>query len=640
LGGAQAIHAVVDRVSDKLIVWKTTFDGDGWWRKVPLRRRQAKSSTILRELFRELWKAVFVEKLRPNGPDASQVVSWLQKSLSGFPENLQSTMFDGELEVAEDLIVLARRGKELATELYHLSDDLPANMDEILNVGKSIASIDRQIDDSTISHEIWRPLLMLTQFGRQNLPSGNLTQQAESTIRLFEQLEKRASWTIDLFRKTIELMEKNIKKKSDWITPPSHKSTRQKPQVKNGTSNGVIPGTNGFSRLRRKRFQGEKVTVIFLMSNYFIQSELAAAYEGLGHRVIRISFENNPEFIHQLLEASVNADLLITINHLGFDQFGELASLLHKIELPYVSWYVDRPGFILLNHEMGDREHAFIFTWERNTMAEISRYGFEHVHFLPLASDTNRFKPGKDEGNGRVRWVANSMVVPSRKWQGLAGIQEGMDSLFDRAVSLQKSGRIESLAALSTAARAQGINIDDWDKQRELTYASAIALTATRELRKELATACFSSDLHIYGDKYWEHLIQNLRYQGEVKYPDGLPGIYRFGIHLNATSFQMPSAVNQRVFDVPLCGGILITDDQEDLQELFDVDAECILYSSTEEAVERINYARNFPSQAHGTMEAAAKRILKEHTYIRRAEDILKVVKREYVGRKAVFQGG
>ena len=40
-------------------------------------------------------------------------------------------------------------------------------------------------------------------------------------------------------------------------------------------------------------------------------------------------------------------------------------------------------------------------------------------------------------------------------------------------------------------------------------------------------------------------------------------------ISVNATNLQMPSTVNQRLFDVPAAGGFLISDNQPEMAELF-----------------------------------------------------------------------
>ncbi|MBD3165010.1 glycosyltransferase, partial [bacterium] len=363
-------------------------------------------------------------------------------------------------------------------------------------------------------------------------------------------------------------------------------------------------------------------------------------FERLGHRVTRLRFENDPGFVRTLLTVSLDADLLVTINHLGFDQHGELAAILEQIKLPYVSWFVDRPGFILLGYPSGAGEMANLFTWERSTITEIRNYGFERVEFLPLATDPERFTPGEDLSRGALRWVANSMVSAAAEWREKAGVDHsGLFDLFERAVALQQAGRIEAVAALQTAAVAEGIDIAEWDEHRRLTFASAVALEATKRFRHALAFANAGNGLHLYGDEAWREVAPAIPYEGHVPYPQGLPGVYRGGLHLNCTSYQMPSSVNQRVFDIPMCGGILITDDQEDMHELFKASEECVLFDAPEEAAERATFLLENPEPGRQRMGKAWKRIQKEHTYDHRARTILRSVQKAF-GRVAILTEG
>lgn len=59
-------------------------------------------------------------------------------------------------------------------------------------------------------------------------------------------------------------------------------------------------------------------------------------------------------------------------------------------------------------------------------------------------------------------------------------------------------------------------------------------------------------------------------------------------INVNQTSLQMRDAVNQRVFDCPAAGGFVITDNQPDLHEYFDVTREMVTYDSLGELSDKV----------------------------------------------------
>ena len=89
----------------------------------------------------------------------------------------------------------------------------------------------------------------------------------------------------------------------------------------------------------------------------------------------------------------------------------------------------------------------------------------------------------------------------------------------------------------------------------------------------------------------------------------------------------MKGAVNQRVFDVPACGGFVLTDGQVQLAGLFEPGREVMQYADPEEIpglVERL--LADAPLRAKVTA-AARRRILAEHTYEHRLRELCRVMR-------------
>jgi spore maturation protein CgeB len=87
----------------------------------------------------------------------------------------------------------------------------------------------------------------------------------------------------------------------------------------------------------------------------------------------------------------------------------------------------------------------------------------------------------------------------------------------------------------------------------------------------------------------------------------------------------MPTAVNQRVFDIPLCDSFVINDHQPDLDGLFAPD-EVAVYKSKEELVSKIIYFRNHETERRAISQKARSRILSQHTYDHRIAEIRKIL--------------
>ena len=89
-------------------------------------------------------------------------------------------------------------------------------------------------------------------------------------------------------------------------------------------------------------------------------------------------------------------------------------------------------------------------------------------------------------------------------------------------------------------------------------------------------------------------------------------------MNINYTSFQMRTAVNQRVFDVPACGGFLLSDRQEDMERFFEVGREAVCFCCEEEAASLAAHYLANEGERKRIAEAGRRRVLAEHTYEKR----------------------
>ncbi len=109
-------------------------------------------------------------------------------------------------------------------------------------------------------------------------------------------------------------------------------------------------------------------------------------------------------------------------------------------------------------------------------------------------------------------------------------------------------------------------------------------------------------------------------------------------VGFNCTSRQMKGAVNQRVFDVPACGGFVLTDYREQMEALFEPGTEIIAYNDISEISPLLEkWLADDVGRAKVTA-AARKRIMAEHTYEHRLSALLeKCVK--HSGRNKIMSG-
>ena len=147
---------------------------------------------------------------------------------------------------------------------------------------------------------------------------------------------------------------------------------------------------------------------------------------------------------------------------------------------------------------------------------------------------------------------------------------------------------------------------------------------ATAKYRNGLLLSFDGPELTIYGDDHWPELMPRSKFSGYIRYGTALSQVYEEStINLNATSLQMSSAVNQRVFDVPASGGFILTDAQADALEHFESGNEIITYASDDELKDKANYYLKNESARLAVIKAAHSKVTSMHTYRHRLKQLV-----------------
>jgi spore maturation protein CgeB len=164
-----------------------------------------------------------------------------------------------------------------------------------------------------------------------------------------------------------------------------------------------------------------------------------------------------------------------------------------------------------------------------------------------------------------------------------------------------------------------------------LAFETLITWQSTLDYRLDCVRRLLPFAPLLVGDKGWHDLLAGetgWRHHPEVSYYDDLPGLYpRSKVNFNCISLQMKGAVNQRVFDVPACGGFLITDQRRQMEQLFEPGTEVIAYADPEEIPELVQRWLADPQARQRVAESARKRILAEHTYDHRLETLFQTMR-------------
>ena len=96
-------------------------------------------------------------------------------------------------------------------------------------------------------------------------------------------------------------------------------------------------------------------------------------------------------------------------------------------------------------------------------------------------------------------------------------------------------------------------------------------------------------------------------------------------IILNFLRKQNLGSHNMRTFEVPGCGGFLLTLRSEEQLEFFEEEKEIACFSTLEELQDKIKFYLPREELRHKIAEAAHMKVAQGHTYLDRAKRVLKV---------------
>ena len=401
------------------------------------------------------------------------------------------------------------------------------------------------------------------------------------------------------------------------------------------------------TRLRYEKFKSEELRILLVHSGYLLMGELINAIRLLGYRMDTIFLEKEAEvarneFVEDLLRTVMEfrPDFVLTINHMGFDREGIVTDLLTTLEIPFASWFVDSPMLIVRHYRRNISPYCAIFLWDSDYIKDIKELGFDKVHYLPLGSDPQTFTPmgiKKNSMSSRhiVSFVGNSMVgVVQERIQRLAIPQEQMDFIEELAIEYAKSGARNTGDILDLPQYAVRPLVKKMNNGRRLDFEALIMWKSTQLHRLGYVEMLEPFLPVVRGDKGWNKLLgRSFQIGPELSYYRELNSFYNASkINFNVTSTQMRNAVNQRVFDVPASGGFLLTDYKEQLEDLMHVGTEVVCYRDKEEIPELIRFYLGQDDLREKIAQRARKRVLAEHTYVHRLEELCRLMRDHFQG--------
>lgn len=416
---------------------------------------------------------------------------------------------------------------------------------------------------------------------------------------------------------------------------------------------GASQKFNFWEKAQYPKFKSSQTKLLLISSKYFLIGEIENACRSLGieYRHIKLQDEEiaQADFVKQLLEEIIafKPDALLTLNHLGIDREGVLMDLLNKLELPFISWFVDNPHLILYSYAGLTSPFLHIFTWDMDNIPSLNKNGFGNVYYLPLGTDADRFHPRNKQRpapaawNSTVSFVGNSMIDKVQKrWEASAVPQRFYQDFLKLAEDFIASPHKVAEEFLHAQAAEKFPQLfayyeNNLNTEEKLAFETGMTWEATRVYRLNCVRQILGFNPLLVGDNGWNVFLRQekrpWRWHCPIGYYDELPYFYPHStINFNCTSIQMKGASNQRILDVPAAGSFILTDYREQMEAMFDIGKEIICYKEQEEIPELVRYYLSHEKERENIIQKGRERVLKCHTWAHRVEHIVRTMKEYY----------
>ena len=320
-----------------------------------------------------------------------------------------------------------------------------------------------------------------------------------------------------------------------------------------------------------------------------------------------------------------------------------LAEFCHTQGVPLISWEID-PTNDTIGRVTTPTDKSHIFTYRSAQVAAFCKAGFENVSYLPLATNPNvRHLLSLDENDIKHYGAELCFVGASMQDQAAKSREAFFSGYKQRAGNHHKAdsnkieNRLESLLTEQredfSTYRIPELIAKYMPELRELwpvtegdvSPAMLIAEITATEKRQEYIRSLGKHGIVVWGDSNWKTLEPDgIHYMGSARHKTELTKIYcATHINIDVGRIYQPDIVPMRIFDILSCGGFVLAEYNNALEELFDIGSEIDSYSSSEELQNKVDYYLNHPETVQKIARQGMERVHKDHTISSRVRHML-----------------
>ncbi len=386
--------------------------------------------------------------------------------------------------------------------------------------------------------------------------------------------------------------------------------------------------------------------IVFYRYNSICEPDMIAAFKSAGLTVIEITEEIDDKDISnsrraELLEKAIveNSPLFVY----GINYYPIIAEVCQIKNVMYLSQTVDSPILSLFDKSLCNKTNR-VFLFDRAQYEMYSQYNKDGVFHLPLASAVWRFdkviqtidSEDRNKFSCDISFVGstyrekdplfNLKGLSEQSWSRIEellenctfkyGSYEAPNLLNDELVNIIKKAAGEEFPRFNGPAK---------DTDRYVVshkYIGSHLAVMERERTLNSLAEHFSVDLYTRSET---DALKGVRVHPGIRTLDEMPKVFNLSkINLNITMRPIEKGLPLRCFDILGCGGFLMTNYQEEVEDMFVIGEDLECYSSIEELIDKCDYYLTHEEERAVVARRGYERVKASHTHIHRMNEMLK----------------
>lgn len=393
--------------------------------------------------------------------------------------------------------------------------------------------------------------------------------------------------------------------------------------------------------------------VIFYRYGSVYEPDMLAAFKQAGLDVVEIDREIADKDITdqeriRIMNSAIEEHEPVFVY--GVNYYPAISEVCRIYNVIYISQTVDSPVFTLFDKSTQNQTNR-ILLFDRAQYDLFSGFNKNGIIHLPLASATDRFDKvvstinddDRRKYSGDIAFVGSTYREkdPYLKLSGLSDYTKGyVEALIEAALKIYGYYPVKDALedrVISDIKKAAGNDfphieeaVTDMDAYAvSHRYIGSHLAVVERERTLKLLSEYFNVHLYTRSDT---SVFQGADDRGLFIHPGvntltEMPKVFNLSkININMTMRPIETGLPLRCFDILGCGGFLMTNYQEELNDMFVIGQDLEAYSSLEELIDKCTYYLSHEDERAAIARNGYEKVKASHTHFHRLRDTLSLI--------------